>query len=74
MSGAVCVGAKKRIWNVELGISPRDAYPPAPANGDAGDVLIDAHEAPLDAGGGVSFRESGSLRDQLEHCRRAQRG
>jgi glyoxylase-like metal-dependent hydrolase (beta-lactamase superfamily II) len=45
-----------------------------PTHGGALDVIVDAHQALLDAGGDVSFWESGWLRHQLEHWRLAPRG
>ncbi len=42
-----------------------------PDHGGAIDVMVDAHEALLDAGGDVSFWESGWLRHQLERWRLA---
>jgi alkyl sulfatase BDS1-like metallo-beta-lactamase superfamily hydrolase len=42
-----------------------------PDHGAAAEVMIDAHQALLDAGGDVSFWESGWLRDQRERWRDA---
>ena len=44
-----------------------------PDHAGAVEVMIDAHQALLDAGGDVSFWESGWLRHQIERWRRARR-